>query len=146
VGLPISTRGRYRGWKVKGQLWFRISKLGHLPALKTTLPCILLHFLASGRKQKCPAYLGESCEENKNDLIPRVALSQRAKLFWHALHSEHDGGLFSSAASRFLLSLFPSFFFFSLSPLLLSPFCFKKTDYEKGAPGREPGGWYGKNI
>ena len=77
-----------------------------------------MHFVAlasTSKAKKCPAYVGNSCEANKNDPIPRVALSQRAELFWHALHSGHDGGLFAGAASPFLLSL-PSFFFFSLSP------------------------------
>ena len=77
-----------------------------------------MHFVAlasTSKAKKCPAYVGKSCEANKNDPIPRVALSQRAELFWHALHSGHDGGLFAGASSPFLLSL-PSFFFFSLSP------------------------------
>ena len=104
-----------------------------------------MHFVAlasTSKAKKCPAYVGNSCEANKNDPIPRVALSQRAELFWHALHSGHDGGLFAGAASPFLLSL-PSFFFFSLSPPILSPFLFPKTSLGKHAPGRQPCGWYG---
>ena len=103
-----------------------------------------MHFVAlasTSKAKKCPAYVGNSCEANKNDPIPRVALSQRAELFWHALHSGHDGGLFAGAASPFLLSL-PSFFFFSLSPPILSPFLFPKTSLGKHAPGRQPCGWY----
>ena len=86
-----------------------------------------MHFVAlasTSEAKKCPAYVGNSCEANKNDPIPRVALSQRAELFWHALHSGHDGGLFAGAASPFLLSL-PSFFFFSLSSHPLSVFVSK---------------------
>ena len=107
-----------------------------------------MHFVAlasTSKAKKCPAYVGNSCEANKNDPIPRVALSQRAELFWHALHSGHDGGLFAGAASPFLLSL-PSFFFFSLSPPILSPFLFPKTSLGKHAPGRQPCGWYGGHL
>ena len=113
--------------------------------LKRHFVCILLHLRARAKPKKCPAYVGNSCEANKNDPIPRVALSQRAELFWHALHSGHDGGLFAGAASPFLLSL-PSFFFFSLSPPILSPFLFPKTSLGKHAPGRQPCGWYGGHL
>ena len=69
--------------------------------------------LASRRGEGCTIYVGESCEENKNDPIPCVALSQKAELFRHTLHSDHDGELFAGAAFRFF-SLSPSFFFFFL--------------------------------
>ena len=89
-----------------------------------------MHFVAlasTSKAKKCPAYVGNSCEANKNDPVPRVALSQRAELFWHALHSGHDGGLFAGAASPFLLSPFSSFllFLFSLSSHPLSVFVSK---------------------
>ena len=58
---------------------------------------------------------------NKNDPIPRVAPSQKAELFWHALYSGHNRGLFAGAASLFLLSLLSSFSFLSLLP---SSLCF----------------------
>ena len=115
--------------------------------LKTAFVCILLHLRAwgtMGGKQKCPTYVGESCEENKNDPIPRVALSQRAELFWHALHSGHDGGAVCWLAHLFAFSSL--FLFFSLSPLLLSPFCFQKTDLGKDALGKESQGWYGWRL
>jgi hypothetical protein len=45
--------------------------------LKTAFACIFLHLRAGKQeKQKCPAYVGESCEENKNDPSPRAALSK----------------------------------------------------------------------
>jgi hypothetical protein len=80
------------------------SKLTHLLALK----CILYAFVtlaSKSKSKKCPAYVGESCEENKNDPIPRVALSQRAEPFWHALHPGHDGGLFFFSLSFLPLSV-----------------------------------------
>ena len=112
--------------------------------LKMHFVCILLYFASTSKNKKCPVYVGESCEANKNGPVPSVALSQRAELSWHALNSGHDGGLFADAVSSFLLSL-PFFFFFSLSPPLLSPFLFSKTDLDLGkhAPGRQPCGWYG---
>ena len=35
--------------------------------LKTAFECILLHLRAGKKSKKCPAYVGDSCEENKND-------------------------------------------------------------------------------
>ena len=112
-----------------------------------------MHFatLASKSKsKKCPAYEGESCEANKNDPAPRVAL------FWQTLHSGYDRALFAGAASRFVFSLpsllpyfllyfLASFSFFSL-PLSSFSFLFSKTDSGKDVPGRQSYGWYGGHL
>ena len=52
--------------------------------LKMHFVCILLHLRARAKAKKFLTYVGESCEANKNDPAPRVALSQRAELFWAA--------------------------------------------------------------
>ena len=131
-----------------------------------------MHCVAIGSKNKSkseislsPAYVAGSCGENKKDPVPRVGLSQRAELFWHVPHSNHDGELFSGAASSFLLSSCNPFFLFhfvffvvfflhlffplSLLPLsspLPSPFFLKKTDLGKDARGQQPNGRYGGHL
>ena len=77
--------------------------------------------------------------------VPVCNPPEPSKAHMHALHPGHSGGLFAGAASPFLLSL-PSFFFFSLSPPILSPFLFPKTSLGKHAPGRQPCGWYGGHL
>jgi hypothetical protein len=51
-----------------------------------------------------------------------------SKAHMHALHSGHSGRLFAGASSLFLFLLSLPFLLllFSLSSLLLSPFCFQK--------------------
>jgi hypothetical protein len=77
-----------------------------------------MHFvtLASREENKNATPTQENrAKQNKNNPVPRGALSQRAELFWHALHSGHDRGLLAGAASRFPLSL--PFLLFLLSLL-----------------------------
>jgi hypothetical protein len=55
--------------------------------------------------------------------VQRLANEQ---VHMHALHSGHSGRLFAGASSPFLISLPFLYFLLSLSPLILSPFCFQK--------------------
>ena len=71
---------------------------------KTAFECILLH-LRAGKKAKM--------HHLRMRIVRRKKMS---KAHMHVLHSGHSGGLFAGASSPFLLSLSPSFFFFSLSP------------------------------
>ena len=77
-----------------------------------------------------------------------MTLSQREELFWLALHSGRDGGLFAGTAFHFLLSI-PSFFFsflLSFCFLFLLPSSLRfvfKTELGKDAPGWQSCRWHG---
>jgi hypothetical protein len=76
---PLAQWATYRHQRqmpwLRGQVWFRMDKTGHLLALKLHLHAFCCT-CEQRRKQKCPAYVGGSCEENKNDPGPRAALSK----------------------------------------------------------------------
>ena len=78
-------RKRQVPW-LNGRIWFRMSELCHLPAVKLLVygPCCT--FTCEHRrkkKEKCPAYAGKLYEENKNDPdpAPRVAIHSEQSTF-----------------------------------------------------------------
>ena len=75
-----------------------------------------------------------------NTIQALVQRSENEQAHMHELHSGQPGALFAAPLLPFSsLSLLLSFFF-SVSPVVLSSFCFSKVDFGKGAPGRQPYG------
>ena len=117
-------------------------------------PCLkilfCMHFIALASKsksRKCTAYVRESCEENKNNPVPRVVLnkSQEQSSFGTRHSRAMMGGCLLAPLLLFSFLFLPSFSF--LSPPLLSLRCvFKNSDLGKDAPGRQSYGWYGRHL
>jgi hypothetical protein len=97
------------------------------PAVKQLL-CAFCCTCKQGEQQKYLAYVRESCEENKETiafLVWRFDKEQTSFGFGTRYTQAMMGGCLLAPLLAFS-SLPPSFFLFSLSPLLLSPFCFQK--------------------
>ena len=100
-----------------------------------------MHFVAlasTSKAKKCPAYVGNSCEANKND--------KEQSSFGTRYTRAMMGGCLLAPLLPFSFLFLPPFFFFSLSSPILSPFLFPKTSLGKHAPGRQPCGWYGGHL